>query len=358
MLNFTIGPVQMHDYTKEIGGQDIPYFRTSEFSAVMKENEKYLLDLFKAPDNSKVVFLTGSGTAAMEASIINSFSEKDKLIVINGGSFGQRFVDLCELHEIPFEEIKLNYGESLKKSHLSNFEKRGFTGFLVNLHETSTGVLYDIDLISEFCKRNELFLVVDCISAFLADDFDMAKVGADIAITGSQKALALAPGVSIAVLSEKAVSRATSQKVRCMYLSFAEHLKNMERGQTPFTPAVGTLLEMHERLKRIMSDGGLEAEKKHIKTICEDFRNKASRFGFTLLAENMSNAVTAIKVKESQDAHKIFEILKDEYNIFVCPNGGELASKVFRVGHIGALSIKDNDTLIAALSDMERRGLL
>jgi len=358
MLNFTVGPVMMDNEIKAIGAQEVPYFRTAEFSALMKENEKLILEMMRAPEGSRCVFLTGSGTAAMEASVINCFDQKDKVLVVNGGSFGQRFVELCELHQIPYKQIELQYGQALTGNHLLPFEGAGFTGFLVNMHETSTGVLYDTKLIGDFCKRNKLFLVVDCISSFLADPFDMESIGANVALTGSQKALAVPPGVSIVVLDQTAVSRVLAHKSGCMYLDLSEHLKNMERGQTPYTPAVSILIQIHTRLKRLEQQGGVVVENHRTQQLANDFREKIRSFDFRLLSESPSNAVTALGVPDRISAYRIFEVLKDEYDIFVCPNGGELKEKVFRVGHIGHLSFADNDKLIAALEDLKRRSII
>ena len=96
MLNFTVGPVQSSDIVCAIGAEQVPYFRTAEFSKVMLENEAFIKKFAKASERSRVVFITGSGTASMEAAIINTLTPKDKAIVINGGSFGQRFVRLSD----------------------------------------------------------------------------------------------------------------------------------------------------------------------------------------------------------------------------------------------------------------------
>lgn len=215
MINFTVGPVQSSDAVRAIGAEQVPYFRTADFSELMLENERLIKKFAKATDDSRVVFITGSGSAGMETAIMNTLTPADKAIVVNGGSFGHRFVELCELHEIPFAEIKLEPGKALKAEHLADYEGKGYTTFIVNKHETSTGVHYDMQLISDFCKRNNLFLIVDCISTFLADPFDMAGLGADIMITGSQKALACPPGISVMALSPKALARIESVKCKC-----------------------------------------------------------------------------------------------------------------------------------------------
>lgn len=357
MINFTVGPVQSNDIVRSIGGEQVPYFRTPEFSEIMLENEQLMKKFSGAEEKARVVFITGSGTASMEATVANTLTEQDKVLIVNGGSFGQRFVQLCEIYEISHTEIKLDKGKVLTEQHLAEYENQGYTAFMVNVHETSTGVHYDMDMISAFCKRNHLFLIVDAISSFLADEFQMKELGVDVMITGSQKALACPPGISVIVLSEKAIERVEANKPKCMYLDLKSALKNGERGQTPFTPAVGILRQIHARLKQIEADGGVEKESAKIKELAEDFRNKIKGFPFEIVSESMSNAVTPLHPLTAS-AYDIFITLKDEYGIWVCPNGGELKDKVFRVGHIGDLTKDDNDKLIAALKDMQKRGLI
>ena len=259
MLNFTVGPVMSSDAVRAIGGEQVPYFRTSEFSQIMFENEALVKKFAKAAPTSRVVFITGSGTAAMEATIMNTFTPDDKLLVINGGSFGERFVQLCQIHHIPYTELVSEFGFDINADMLAPYDQQGYTGFLVNVNETSTGVHYDIELISDFCKRNNLFLVVDAISSFLADPFDMEALGADVMITGSQKALACPPGISIITLSPRGVERVNNHHAGCMYFDLKDALKNGERGQTPFTPAVGILRQINTRLREIDASGGVEA---------------------------------------------------------------------------------------------------
>lgn len=272
MLNFTVGPVMASEEVLSVGAEQVPYFRTPEFSAVMKENEQIMLELAKAPEGSKVAFMTNSSTGSMEAVVMNCFTSDDKVLVIDGGSFGHRFVELCEIHDVPHIVLKLNHGQKLTKEHLYEYNTQGFTGLLVNIDETSTGVLYDSEMIGEFCKKNNMFYVCDCVSAFLADPFDMEHCGADVMITGSQKVLACPPGVSMIVLAPRAVDRVNNSKVKSMYFNLADVLKNMERGQTPFTPAVGILRQINTRLKEIKAVGGADAEIARVDAQAEDFR--------------------------------------------------------------------------------------
>ena len=356
MINFTVGPVQMDEEIRNLGKEDIPYFRTEEFSKIMKENEKLICEFAEATDESRAVLLTGSGTASMEATVLNCFTKEDKVLIINGGSFGQRFVEICEILEIPYSEIKLKYGQVLKREELEKFENKGITGLLVNVHETSTGILYDIDMISEFCTKNNVFLVVDAISSFLADEISFSKLKIDAMIIGSQKALALPPGISIIVLSKRAIEKINKNRVKSLYFDLKKALAEGERGQTPFTPAVLILLQLHLRLLKI-KEKGIDIERNRIKTLAKDFRERIKALPFEIFSSDMSNALTSLSPLKAS-AYDIFKILKDEYKIWICPNGGMLKDKVFRVGHIGNLTIDDNIKLIEALKDMQKRGLL
>lgn len=110
MLNFTVGPVMSDDDILSIGSEQVPYFRTPEFSNLMFENERLIKNLVKQV-KIRAVFITGSGTASMEAVIMNCFNENDKVLIVNGGSFGHRFVELCQIHHIPYDEIFCTTGK-------------------------------------------------------------------------------------------------------------------------------------------------------------------------------------------------------------------------------------------------------
>ncbi len=355
MLNFSLGPVMSSQNVCDAGREQVPYFRTSEFSDLMLENERYFLKFAKAPAGSKAVFMTCSSTGSMESAVMNCFSPADKVLVIVGGTFGQRFAEICKIHGIPHDILRLNYGQQLTKKELYQYDEQGYTGLLVNICETSSGVLYDSEMIGEFCKKNRLFYVCDCVSSFLADTFDMEHCGADLMIVGSQKALACPPGISIIVFSPEALERVKNADVKSMYFDLALALKNMERGQTPYTPAVGILRQINVRLKEIEQSGGVEAEVKRIASQAMDFRDKIRDLSFKMPVCSPSNALTLLYCSDI-DAEEIFNELKERYGIWVCPNGGEYKNRYFRVGHIGCLSADDNTVLIDALKAiMEKR---
>lgn len=353
MLNFTVGPVQSCDAVRRIGAENVPYFRTAEFSEVMLENERLMLKFAGAPDGSRAVFVTGSGTASMEAAVMNLLTTEDRTLVVNGGSFGARFCRICEIHGVPYDEIRLGVGRQLRLEDIEGVAgDKKHTAFLVNKHETSTGVLYDMKLISDYCKEHGVLLIVDNISSFLCDKFNMTMLGADVMITGSQKALACPPGVSIIVLSPRALERVAKNDPKCMYFDLKDAIANQNRGQTPFTPAVGTLLQINARLKEIDSAGGIYAEVKRSGKLATYFRSKIKDLPIEIVSESLSNAVTPLHPTNGMSAYDIFLKLKDEYGIWVCPNGGDMKDKIFRVGHMGSLNETDYDKLVEAMTEV------
>ena len=357
MLNFTVGPVMSNELIRKIGGEQTPYFRNDEFSKIMLENEELMKEFVSASPESRTIFITGSGTAAMEATIMNVYNKSDNVLIVNGGGFGQRFVDLCKLHNVPCDEIKLDFGSCLTSEKLEKYDNQDYTAFMVNVCETSSGVHYNIDLISDFCKKNNLLLVVDAVSSFLADYINMVEHKVDVLLTGSQKALACPPGIAIIVLSPEAIGRVNKNTCRSMYFDFEDMLINGVRGQTPYTPAITIILQLNARLKQLHDAGGVLKEIERISSIAEDFRTKIEQFPFEVRCKCLSNAVTTVHSKEILEVNLV-EILKNEYDIWVSTARDDLSKDmIFRVGHMGDLTFEDNDKLIEALKDIQKRGL-
>lgn len=359
MKLFTVGPVEMYPFTLKTAAGQIPYFRTKEFSAMMLESETLLKKQMHAPETSRLVFLTASGTGAMEATVFNLFDKNDRLLVIDGGSFGHRFAQICSLHGIPHDVLSLEFGETLTSDKLEKFSGTEYSGLLVNIHETSTGQLYDIKMLADFCRRKNMFFIVDAISAFLADDVNAEKYGIDALITSSQKGLALGPGMSFVLLSERAVrERVGKIAPPSLYLDFSDHLKNQERGQTPFTPAVRVLYELNEMLRHIEYDeGGIENRLNTIKREAEWFRNEVRGLPNVALPEYpLSNALTPL-IFSGVTAGEVYEELRYKHDITLTPNGGELGKKLLRVGHIGFHPHEDQVELISALKDVLNGGV-
>ena len=350
---FTIGPVEMFEETLEIGGKQVPYFRNDEFSQkVLSASAGLKRLLFN--ENGEIILLTCSGTGAMEATIMNCFTKEDNLIVIDGGSFGHRFTQICDVHEIPYKAVKVEQGETLTKSMIEEvMDGEKFTGFLVNLDETSIGQLYDIQMISEICKENDLVLVVDAISAFLADEVNMDKYGIDAVILSSQKALSLAPGLSVVALSERMLKRVECIDSKSIYFDYKDYLKNGERGQTPFTPAVRVVIELEEIVKRF-EERGIENVINDTKEIALYFRKRIREIGLDYPSYPLSNAVTPV-IFPDKNADVVYRELIDKYGFTVNPSGGDNAKLMFRVSHVGNQSIEDAEELICAIEDIIKK---
>lgn len=360
MKHFIVGPVETFPCVKDIYQKEHVYFRTEEYGQIVKSCLAKLSKLLGNPD--KLIYLTMSGTGAMEAVVDNCTNSNDKVLVINGGSFGKRFKELLDFHHINNDEIKLVWNEELTQKHFESFENKGYTMLFVNLHETSTGHLYDIKMISDFCKRNNLQLVVDAISTFLADEYNMTKYQTDVTITSSQKGLCLSPGLSFVGMSKRMVDKVQNNKnISNKYADFKDYLCNIERGQTPYTPAVFIMYELQAMLDFIEQSGGKDIWLKEIENKCLYFRAKAEKLGLSYPKNyQLSNMLTPI-LCPNNNAKEIVQILKNKYQLFVNPCGGEMSDKMFRVSHIGNITLSDIDDLLEkmclAFKDADKKEL-
>ena len=344
---FTPGPVKMSKEILEIGSTQTPYFRNQAFSDVVLRNEELLLEFLNAPKGSRVVFLTASGTAGMEASVMNLLNSNDNALVVTGGGFGERFASLCESYNIKHDRLNPNMANLKDIDSLVDGSK--YSAFVVNAHETSVGLLYDLEAIGEFTKKHNLFNIVDAISMFVTDEINMQKHNIDAVIVSSQKGLALPPGLTMVVLSPKAMDRLNS--VNSHYFNFKNYLKDGERGQTPYTPAVTIILQLLARLEQIKKDGGIKSTIQKAKEIAEYFREQIKDLPLEFYTNYMPNAMTTLTPKNTKSAFDIVQDLEDNYKIVVCPNGGELRDKIFRVSHMGDMIKKDIDLLVGSLKE-------
>ncbi|MCR5251229.1 MAG: aminotransferase class V-fold PLP-dependent enzyme [Lachnospiraceae bacterium] len=345
---FTIGPAQMYPSTLEVRGHVVPYFRTPEFSELMLDNKQLMIELEKADPDSEFIVLTASGSGAMEATVINCFDKNDRLLIVCGGTFGERFVKICEIHGIPHEVIRLGQDEVLVAEHFAKYDDAGITGVLVNIDETYTGQLYDIAILHDYCERNGAYLVVDAISSFLCDPYDAGKYAVDATIVSSQKGLCLAPGLSFVTLSPRMTEKVLKTEVQSLYFDFKDYILNMKRGQTPFTPAVGVCFELNDMLRKIKEQGGVDERVREVRERAEYFRSRIAGMPVFLPDYPLSNAISPIRF-EKDIAMEFFAYLKDNRDIMVNPVGGELGKRSIRVSHVGDLKNEDYDELIAEI---------
>lgn len=341
-------------HLRALGSQQPPYCRTREFSRLTQVILEGLGYVFQTA--GPVVILTGSGTAAMEAVALNFLGDDDKALVINAGTFGQRWCDLCAVHGISYEELRLEAGEDLDLDRLTSALSEDITVLFTTAHETSTGALFDIEAIGRTTNGRGVFLIVDAISTVCADRFLMDDWHVDVAVLSSQKGLALPPGLAFIGMGDRALSRLENIRPRTLYLNVREYLSNQRRGQMPFTPAIGLFLQLHQRLLDIKEMTLDHLIRQHQEKACE-FREALKLLPFDTLPTRQSNAMTAVTCGEF-DASEIVHALRTEHAMEVAPNGGDLKSRVFRVSHMGEHHPGDFKALVKALEDITARSSL
>jgi aspartate aminotransferase-like enzyme len=348
---FTAGPVAMFPDTLRIGGQQSPYFRTEEFSGIALETERWMCALAGAPAESRLILLTCSGSGAMEAAVLNAVGPGDRVLIIVGGDFGQRFCDICAAHGVDFDVVRLLPGHTLTVEQIESLPLDSYHALLVNAHETSTGVLYDLMRLGQACARTGTLFIVDAVSSFLCDPIDMEKMSIDSLITSSQKALALAPGLSLLLLGPRSVALARAGKVPSLYFALDRYLADGERGQTPFTPAVNVVLQLHQRARNLVT-AGAQSETTRCAQLAHHFRASLSGLPLRMFPDLPSNALTALQPTDGRSAFEIFQQLRSRFGLVVTPSGGNLRHILFRVGHMGNLCQTDLELLSGALKEI------
>ncbi len=347
-MNSYVFPGDIDPKIATIGAEPFMYMRTDAFSQINKESERMLLDLIHCPGGRTIIY-TGSGTGAMSAVVENYVSTKKKAVVIDGGSFGHRWFQLCEYYGVPVYDFKVPFAKDIDYTLLEQTvaaEKPDV--FLCQHHETSSGQLFDLKKISEICHRYNVSLIVDVISSFLAEPLDMGALDIDICITSTQKGLNIPPGLSVLFFSPKLEGYTFNHKG--YYWDFDDNFSNLKRGQTPFSPATILYLQLHARLKQLMEEGG---EKKNIADVhhrAEVFRALCKKYGWDVPAENPSYAITGFQTKDTAN-RVIFKGLIEKYDTYIMPGG---IPGFYRVSHMGLQSDEDLDQLAAHIAEFEQ----
>lgn len=347
------GPVEIEKEVLEIGAEPLEYMRTPAYTEKwyrIFENLKYIFQT-----RNQVVCFTSSGTGAMEACITNFFSEGDTVLYINAGSFGKRWGDIAKKYRLKTIELKVDFGDSPNPKDVKNILENnvGIKAVFATLNETSCGSLQDIENIGNVLRnyKNCLF-VVDCISGLCSDKFLMDEWNVDVAISASQKALALPPGLSFMALNDKAINFAKKANLRSFYFDIFDYLENADRGQTPFTPATGIVNQLDYRLQKLRKEG-LDNFQKRYKDNTEYLRNGLKKLGFTTFAKNPANCVTGFKTNE-YDAEIIVKNLREQFGIEIAPSGGDFKSTFLRVGVYGNIEESDIHNFLDSMNKILR----
>ncbi|WP_038057800.1 pyridoxal-phosphate-dependent aminotransferase family protein [Thermodesulfobacterium hydrogeniphilum] len=346
---FTPGPVAVAPKVLLTMGQPMTHHRLPEFSEILKEIRENLKYLFQT--QKEVYFFASSGTGAMEAAIVNLFSPGDKVIVVVGGKFGKRWLELSQTYGLNPVAIEITWGEAVDPEYVKKtIEKNPDTkGILIQACETSTGVKHPVKEIAEITKDKETVLVVDAITALGVYDLPMDKWGLDVVITGSQKALSLPPGLSFIALSDKAWNLIENSKLPKYYFNLKKEKKAYEKDTTAFTPAVSLLLGLREMLKRIR-EIGLENLFKYYATQAKACREAVKALGLELFAKVPSESLTVVKAPENFKVGELLNFLKNKLGIIFAGGQEHLKGKIIRITHMGDQSPFD---LLIAISSLE-----
>lgn len=343
-----LGPVEIEEDILQIGSWPQVYNRTPEFSNRLAEIHKNLQYVFQT--KNPVVLAAASGTGMMEAAITNILSKGDTALYVNGGTFGERWGQICMKHGIKAKEIKLALGETVSPSLIDQELRNNpqIKAVLITHDETSTGTLTDIESIGKIVRElPDVILVVDSISALVVEKLEMDNWGLDIVVSSSHKAMSIPPGLSFISFSQKALKFAEKCESRLFYFDIFEYIKDWKKNQTPFTPPIGLLFQLEARLKKIKQEG-LEAIQQRYSENTDFLRKGLSELGFNILSTNPANCVSAVVVTD-YNAREIVNLMSEKHYITIAPSGGELETKLFRVGNFGNITRKDIERFLKAL---------
>lgn len=346
---FTPGPTSVPEQILLEMAEPIMHHRTEEFIKVATETLENLKYVFCTKND--VFILASSGTGAMEAAVVNFLSEGDRVVVISGGKFGERFTEICSAHKLEVIPIELEWGKKLEAEKVKEVltVNKDVKAVFGTLCETSTGTHFDIEKIAAVVAGFEdIIFVVDAVSALgavpcLTDDWKI-----DIVITGSQKALMLPPGLAFMSVSEKAWKRVEASNLPKYYLNLKKYKKALAKNDFPFTIPVSLVLGLRKSLEMIKDTGIEKVWEEHHKR-AEATRQAFLAAGLKLLSESPSDAVTAVILPEGVDGDKLVKSLRTKYGISVAGGQDHLKGKIVRISHLGWQDEFDVLTAITAV---------
>jgi aspartate aminotransferase-like enzyme len=328
----------------------IIHHRAPDFLPVLDSAKKGLQWLFQTKND--VLILASTGTGGMVGAVNNFFNAGDKVLVINGGKFGERWTKIAQAYGLKVEEIAVEWGYSIKPAEVESALKKSpdIKGVLVQATETSTGVYHDIEGLGKVIKNySDTLFVVDAISALVAHDLRTDEWGIDIMIGGSQKGLMLPPGLAFVSVSDKAWKKNEIAKMPRFYFNFKKERENLAKNQTNFTSAVTLIIGLNEAIKILQKEGLENVFKRHA-GLAHATREAVKALGLSLYSkESPSNSVTAIEMPAGIDGEAVYKTLREKYGITGAGGQDKAKGKIFRLAHLGYADIFDIITGIAAL---------
>ena len=334
---------------KEMRRQMINH-RGPEFRQILNDVTAKLKQLFQTQHD--VFLLTCSGTGGLEAAIVNILSPGDKVLSVSIGVFGDRFASIAkqfgaEVIPLNFEWGKAADVDEIRKT-LNN--KPDVKAVLVTHNETSTGVTNDLEQISTVVKEFDKLLLVDAISSLGSIKLPVDEWHCDVIITGSQKGWMVPPGLAMVAISEKAWQANANARIPRFYWDFAKAKSYLEKGQTPWTPAVSVVFALKVSLEMMLREGLANVIARHAH-IAQITRDGVKAMGLPLFAEesHASNTVTSIAASDGLDVLKLLKILREEHHTVLGGGQQKLSGKVFRIGHLGWVTEEDINMLLKSL---------
>ena len=347
----TPGPVAVPERVREAMARTLVHHRAPEFLPVLEEVRANLKLVFQTERD--VLLLATSGTGAMEAAVTNLFSPGDRVVVVRGGKFGERWAELCETYGVEAVCLDVEWGQAVDPAAVSAaFDSApDARALLVQASETSTGVYHPVRELAAVVHQNpERLMVVDGISGVGVHDLPMDDWGLDVVVSGSQKSWMLPPGLAFIALSEAAERAMQASNSPRYYLDLRKELANQRKNSTTFTPAVSLIVGLREALSMLLEEGLQNVFARH-EAMARMVRSACTALGLELYApDSPAFSCTSIRVPGELDGKALIKRLRDVYAMTVADGQGQASGKMFRVGHMGDL---DGFDMLSAVAGIE-----
>jgi aspartate aminotransferase-like enzyme len=348
---FTPGPTQLHPGVQEALARPILHHRTDEFRAIFKDCTAGLKSFLKTSDD--VLVLACSGSGAMEAALANVLSTGDSMLALVAGNFGQRWADIGRAHGMDVHVLEAVWGDAVPPEEVAEALDRDpkIRAVFVQLSESSTGARHDIQGLAEVVrKRPDTLLVVDAISGAGAMALETAAWGVDVVVVGSQKALALPPGLAFLSVGGKAWAKIEKSSSPRFYFDLRRERKTQTGGESAFTPAISLMVGLKAALDFVASIGGVDSLVRNAGTLAAMTRSFAGAVSLPLVAPKAhGDALTALYPPTGIESGAIVKALKSEFASTVAGGQGQLKGKIFRIAHLGYYDVTDTLGVLATL---------
>ena len=345
VTNFAPGPTPVPDRVVRKMSAPILTHRSTEFSDLLRQVASGLQYVFQTEND--VLVLTASGSGAMEAAVVNLLSPGDRVLAISGGKFGGRWVELCATFGIDAVTLDVEWGKAADPDEVDRIlgEQGPFEAVLATHSETSTGVLHDIEALGRVARGHGCYLVVDAISGLGANELRTDDWYVDIALTGSQKALMIPPGLAFISVSDRAWQRIEESRQPSYYLNLKRARDSFAKGLTPYTPAVSLLMGLDESL-RMMKELGLEEIYRIHERNALVTRAGVAALGLNLFARRPSNVLTSVVMPPGIDGSDLLKTIKQECGVTIANGMDHYRGKYIRIAHLG-YNVAPSDMIVA-----------